>query len=413
MNATDPLQTIQPATPPGESSKNAHVLWKPGVIPVLALLAVAGILYGAFFLWHALTHESTDDAFVDGHIVAIAPKISGKILAVHITDNQEVKKGDLLFEIDPRDYEAVVQQKKAALQVASAQYQSAEAAEQQSRAHLRTIEAALGTAKAGMDAAQASAKRQRGDLDRNQKLVSGGAISQQDYEHSSLDTVTADANLETKASEVRSAADYLEEVNLQGKAAEAQRSAAEAEIVKAKAELAQAELQLSYTKVVAPEDGRVTNKAIEPGTYVQTGQSLFALVPHEVWVTANFKESQIGKMRAGQPATVTVDAYPGRALRARVDSIQAGSGARFSLMPPENATGNYVKVVQRVPVKIVFTDSMEHLLGPGMSAVPEVQVPESLVALVVIAVLALVAIVAVFVATIFWLNKIRTGEASG
>ena len=411
MDPIQPLPATQPVPPSVAASNKTSLLRKPGTLLVLALLGIACILCGAYFLWHGLTHESTDDAFVDAHIIAIAPKVSGKILAVHVTDNQEVQKGDLLFEIDPRDCEAVVAQKKAALEAANAQNRSAEASVRQAQAHVRTIEAAYASAKATLNAAQAASKRQHGDMDRNQKLVTGGAISKQDYEHSSMDTVSADANLESRASQLAAAGAFLEEATLQGTVAVSQQSAAQAEIGKAGAELAQAELQLSYTKVTAPEDGRVTNKSIEAGSYVQIGQSLFALVPHQVWVTANFKESQIEKMRAGMPATVTVDAYPGHVLRARVESLQAGSGARFSLMPPENATGNFVKVVQRIPVKIVFTDPLDHLIGPGMSAVPVVAVPESRGALLLVVLLALAGIVAVLAASGVWLRKIRAGEA--
>ena len=171
--------------------------------------------------------------------------------------------------------------------------------------------------------------------------------------------------------------------------------------------LAQAELQLSYTKAVAPEDGRVTTKAVEPGDYVQVGQNLMGLVTPEVWVTANFKETQITHMHPGEPVTVSVDAYPDRELNAHIDSIQAGSGARFSLLPPENATGNFVKVVQRVPVKIVFDEKPEvqQVLGPGMSAVPDVRVKSSTGPALVITVLAAIVILAVVVAALAWLKK--------
>jgi membrane fusion protein, multidrug efflux system len=189
----------------------------------------------------------------------------------------------------------------------------------------------------------------------------------------------------------------------------AQAVAAQAEVTQAKAELAQAQLQRSYTTVTAPEDGRVTSKAVDAGDYLQIGQTLLALVPHEVWVTANFKETQITLMRPQQEVMVQVDAYPDRKLRAHVDSIQAGSGARFSLLPPENATGNFVKVVQRVPVKIVFDELMDvqRELGPGMSAVPEVKVKGEAGPLLIVACVAGLAILAVIVLTVFWLGKIR------
>ncbi|MGH9807184.1 MAG: HlyD family secretion protein, partial [Terriglobia bacterium] len=190
----------------------------------------------------------------------------------------------------------------------------------------------------------------------------------------------------------------------------AQVVAARAEVSEAEAELHQAELQESYTKITAPEAGRVTNKSVEPGDYVQVGQPLFAIVSPQVWVTANFKETQLTDMRPGQPAEVEVDAYPSRALRGHVDSIQAGSGARFSLLPPENATGNFVKVVQRVPVKIVFDEQpgVPRVLGPGMSAVPEVKVKGSFGPAVIVTIVAGLVILLVLGATLWWLGRIRT-----
>ncbi|MEI8342500.1 MAG: HlyD family secretion protein [Verrucomicrobiota bacterium] len=370
---------------------------KPVMILILAVVAVLGIVYTATLLQNAFTHESTDDAAIDGRIISIAPKVSGKIAAVYIADNQEVKKGDLLFEIDPRDFESVRDQRKAALDVALAQQKSAEAAVEQAQAHIGTIEAGYASAKASLDAAVAAAKRQHGDLQRNQKLAATGAISAQEFDHSTSDDVSANANMESKSKQADAAAAFLGEAHTQVTAASAQSTAATAEIEMAKAQLAQAELQLSYTKVTAPEDGRITNKSVEPGSYVQIGQALFALVPREIWVTANFKETQITRMHPGQPATVQVDASPGRAFRAHVDSIQAGSGSRFSLMPPENSTGNFVKVVQRVPVKIVFDENMDAIKipGPGMSALPSVQIRSDNKVQIVIGIIAIAAILMV------------------
>jgi membrane fusion protein (multidrug efflux system) len=174
--------------------------------------------------------------------------------------------------------------------------------------------------------------------------------------------------------------------------------------------LRQAKLQESYTKVIAPEAGRVTNKSVEAGNYIQVGQPLFAIVPPTVWVTANFKETQLAEMRPGQPTEVEVDAYPARALHGHVDSIQAGSGARFSLLPPENATGNFVKVVQRVPVKIVLDEQpgVQQVLGPGMSAVPDVKVSNSASALIKVVIVAGLALLLLSVATIWWLRRVST-----
>lgn len=361
------------------ASKKRPFLKKPATILIgVALIAIA-IVYSLPIITKSFTHESTDDAFIDGRIIGIAPKVSGKIASVQIKDNQEVKKGDLLFEIDPRDEESILEQRKVALEVAIAQQKNAEAAVQQSEAHVETIQAGYASAKATLEAAMADAKRQHGDLQRNQKLVASGAISAQEFEHSSTSETSANATMESKAKQLDAAAAFLREAKTQVAASIASEHAAAAGVSMAKAQVAQAELQLSYTRVTAPADGRVTNKSVEPGSFVQTGQSLLALVPREIWVTANFKETQITRMRPGQPAEVYIDAFPGHPFRAHLDSIQAGSGSRFSLMPPENATGNYVKVVQRVPVKIVFDETMnsDQWPGPGMSAVPSVQVREA------------------------------------
>ena len=341
-----------------------------------AIVVVCAIAYVATIFLHSLTHESTDDAFIDAHIVSIAPKIAGKISAVKVNDNQFVKKGQVLLEIDPRDIEAMVAQKRAALEVAQARLENARMTAEQAEAHVNTLLAAYASAQASTRSAAAETEKVRGDLARNSDLVASGAISTQDFQHSKSDTVSSEATLESKEKQLQAAAAFAEEGKKQAGSAQAQASAAKAEVAESQAELHQAELQKSYTKITAPEAGRVTNKSIEPGNYVQVGQPLFAIVPPHVWVTANFKETQLTDMRPGQPAEVEVDAYPSRSLHGHVDSIQAGSGARFSLLPPENATGNFVKVVQRVPVKIALDEqpNVQEVLGPGMSAVPDVKV---------------------------------------
>jgi membrane fusion protein (multidrug efflux system) len=349
---------------------------RPPVVRGAALVVVLAICYIATVFFHSLTHESTDDAFIDAHIVSIAPKVAGKISAVKVRDNQLVKKGDVLIEIDPNDLEAAVAQKRAALDVARARLENAQMSAEQAEAHVNTLLAAYASVQASTNAAAADTEKLRGDLARNRDLVASGAISKQDFAHSKSDTTSSEATLESKQKQLQAAAAYAEEAKKQAGSERAQAKAAQAEVAEAQAELRQAELQKSYTTIAAPEAGRVTNKAIEPGTYVQVGQPLFAIVPAQVWVTANFKETQLTAMRPGQPAEVAVDAYPSRTLRGHVDSIQAGSGARFSLLPPENATGNFVKVVQRVPVKIVFDQPPpdDMILGPGMSVVPTVRV---------------------------------------
>ena len=235
------------------------------------------------------------------------------------------------------------------------------------------------------------------------------AISKQNFQHSLSDVSSSEANLDAKKKQLQAAAALAEEAKKQAGSAKAQVSAAQAEVAEAQAELHQVELQKSYTSVTAPEAGRVTNKSIEPGSYVQVGQPLFAIVPTHVWVTANFKETQLTNMRPGQAAKVEVDAYPARALRGHVDSIQAGSGARFSLLPPENATGNFVKVVQRVPVRIALDEQpgVQQTLGPGMSAVPDVKVRSAFGPALIVSVIALVAIALVIGTSIWWLRRVE------
>jgi membrane fusion protein (multidrug efflux system) len=373
-----------------------------------ALIAVAAIVYLATIFFHGLTHESTDDAFIDAHIVSVAPKISGRVSAVKVRDNELVKKGQVLLEIDRRDAEAAVAQKRAALQVSQAHLENARMSAEQAAAHVDTRKAALASVQASTNAAAADTQKLQGDLSRNKALIASGAISKQDYQHSLADATSSEATLESKKKQLQAAKAFAVEAVKQAASARTQVAAAQAEVAQAEAELRQVQLQESYTVVTAPEAGRVTNKTVEPGNYVQMGQPLFAIVPQHVWVTANFKETQLTNMRPGQPAEVEVDAYPSRPLRGHVDSIQAGSGARFSLLPPENATGNFVKVVQRVPVKIALDEqpAVQHVLGPGMSAVPDVKVRGSFWPAVEVSVSALIAIVLVAGATFWWLKKV-------
>jgi membrane fusion protein (multidrug efflux system) len=418
MSTTEELQKTTGAVPEAAAKKpspneaaaatpSKPLFHRPLVVMIIALVVIAGLVFTATIMASVLTHETTDDAFIDAHVVSIAPKVSGKILSVSVQDNQEVKKNQPLFEIDPEDYLSMEAQKKASLEVAIAKQNSADASVRQSEAHMKTIALVMEAAKAMQDAAQVSADLAHSDLKRSQSLVSGKVVSAQDFEHTKSASDTADANLLAKVKEVDSAVAYVDEAKAQAASTAAQAAAAAAEVNEARAALAQSELQLSYTKVVAPDDARVTGKAVEPGDYVQVGQALMVLVQHDVWITANYKETQITHMRPGQQVDISVDAFPERKLRGHVDSIQAGSGARFSLLPPENATGNFVKVVQRVPVKIVFDEQSDvlRLLGPGMSAVPEVRVKDEFPTALVVFVVAGLAILVVIVAALFWLNK--------
>jgi membrane fusion protein (multidrug efflux system) len=326
---------------------------------VIIALLVAG---GSLWYVHSAGYESTDDASIEGHVVQISPKLSTHVKAVHFDDNYPVKKGDLLIELDPRDFE--VSLASAVANLASAQSKLTEAEVQQ-----YVAQAGLGQAKADLVSAQATADNAQADLKRNERLFQTRVIDRREYDASVAQGKSAVANADAATKKVASQ-------EAQIRLASAEYVTASAEEKQAAAQLRQAQLQLSYTKIFAPFDGRVTKKSVEPGNYVQPGQTLFSLVPPDVWVVANFKETQLKQMRVGQPVSVRVDAAPGHSFRAHVESFQVGTGSRFTLLPPENATGNFVKVVQRVPVKIVFDEPSANLerLWPGESVEPKVSV---------------------------------------
>ena len=342
--------------------------------PATAALAVL-LFFALSYLNGFLTHESTDDAFVEGHVVSIAPRISGQVLAVHVLDNQLVHSNDLLVEIDPADYAMTVAQKQSAADAQESSYKLALAGFELMRVKVTTAGAVAQESKADAAAAEATAARAKADFERSQELRKQNTISQQEFDSAQAVAQQAEANLNAARQKAAADESRITEAGAQLNATEAGVSMALAQFRQAQTSVQAAQLNLSYTKIFAPSDGRVTRKAVEAGDYVQTGQTLLSIVPNEVWVVANFKESQLKHMKPGQPALVEIDAL-GKTLRARVDSIQAGSGARFSLLPPENATGNYVKVVQRVPVKIVFDEPLPagHTIGPGLSVSPDVQV---------------------------------------
>ena len=328
-----------------------------GAIATLVVIVLVIIYYLLF----VAPYESTDDAFVDGYVTLIAPRVSGPVTQLLITDNQQVKAGDILVEIDPRDYETALAQAKADL--ASAQSQSDSA-----QAQVSVSQSKVTQAQAAVVSAQAENERAAADLTRYQ-TVESNAVSNTAFDQAQAEARSASANLDAANSQVKSAEAQvsLDQANVE---------TANASIQQAQAKLQQAELNLSYTKITAPFDGRITARTVQNGNYISPGQALFALVPRYVWVTANFKETQLTYMRPGDPVVVHIDAYPNQNFKAKVDSLQTGTGARFSLLPPENAVGNYVKVVQRVPVKIIFDEELPTNLdiAPGMSVEPKVKV---------------------------------------
>ncbi|HEY6456091.1 MAG TPA: HlyD family secretion protein [Steroidobacteraceae bacterium] len=340
---------------------NPRVIWIAGVaILVLLLLAL---------LWYLLFkrgRESTDDAFIDGRAVAVAAKIGGYVRELAVNDNQRVGAGDLLLSIDPRDY-------RNALDAALGQEAQVSAQLDVARLNLQVARTAqpadLISARATLSAARANYVKARADLERERR-VDARATTQ-----SQIDA--ANAQERSAAMEVR---DAQARVNTAGLApqniaiAESQMRALQAQLAAADAQAQQAQLNVSYTELRALQAGRVTRRNVERGDFVQPGQTLLELVTPEVWVTANFKENQLTHMRPGQPVSIRVDAYPKLRLRGHVDSVQMGSGSRFSAFPAENATGNFVKIVQRVPVKILIDSGLpaDQALPLGLSVEPTV-----------------------------------------
>ena len=306
--------------------------------------------------------------------------MAGRVQSVYVDDNQTVNKSDLVVELDPRDFDAAAHQKAAALASSQAQGAAAQAALQEAIAHVKTQQATVESDQATAAADAALNDKAQSDLKRYEDLFKTKVASASDLDQYRAAAKSAAATLNAAQKKVLSDEALVTEAQAQADAFAAVVESVNAQIHEADANLATAKLNQSYTKISAPDSGWVTEKSVEPGAYVQAGQNLFALVPKQVWITANFKEDQIRQMRPGQPVEVEVDALQGRKFPGHVDSIQAGSGARFSLLPPQNATGNYVKVVQRVPVKIVFDKPLNSgdglPLGPGESVVPTVKVSD-------------------------------------
>jgi membrane fusion protein (multidrug efflux system) len=341
-----------------------------------AVLVAVGAYFALAYFCVAVTHESTDDAFIAGHVVSIAPRISGQVAAVHIVDNQLVHSNDLMIEIDTADTATTVAQKNAAADSQTANYQTVLAALELMRTKVETAKATALASQADADAMAATDSRAQADLQRAVELLRQKTISAQEYDTTQALAKESAANLSSARQKADADQSRIKEANAELVATQTSVAMELAKIQQAQADVNAAKLNLSYTKIFAPADGRVTRKSVEPGDYVQTGEALLAIVPADVWVVANFKESQLKQMKPGEHADVEIDALGGKIFSAHVDSIQAGSGAQFSLLPPENATGNFVKVVQRVPVKIVFDQALpaDHTLGPGLSVTPSVSV---------------------------------------
>ncbi|WP_432761396.1 HlyD family secretion protein [Rhizobium mayense] len=335
-----------------------HPFWVLlGVVILAALVAAAWL--GWLIYFHP--YETTDDAFIDARSFSLAMKVSGYVSEVPVTDNQHVQTGDVILKIDPRDYQIALDQANGQVNVASAAVAS-------TGAQIDAATAAIDVAKAQQNSASAALQYAQEQATRQQQLVKSGSGSLQAVQQAESTLLQSQASLAQAAANITSA--------LKNKAvAEAQKTSAVASLSQAQAQAEEARQNLKYTTIVAAQPGRVVRLTGAKGQYIEAGQAISLFVPDEVWITANFKETQLTDMRPGQPVDVTIDAYPDHKLHGKVASVQPGSGTAFSLLPAENATGNYVKVTQRVPVKIVVDNWPPDLsIGPGMSVVPTVTV---------------------------------------
>jgi membrane fusion protein, multidrug efflux system len=417
QESTETNETRLPEPPPPRRRRSRLLL-------AVLLLAVVGVALAIPVYNHYAVRESTDDAQIEGHLTPISARVGGTVQEVLVNDNQSVKAGDVLVRIDPSDYQVALTRSQADLSdslaslqaartnvpltdiTARSQMQNAQAAVDVAQTGLKAAQDQVATAKARLDSmqarlreAQANQTKAEADLERFRRLVAKDEISQRDFdaaqaaataaraatdsaragvleaEHS-VTLAQSNANIQAaRIDQAKAALTGATTVPQQVGVTQARAGSADAKVKLSQAAVERARLDLQYTVVRAPADGIVSRKSVEVGQVIGPGQQLMTLVPlSDLWVVANFKETQLDQMRPGQKVDIKVDAFPGRKFAGHVDSVAGATGAKFSLLPPENATGNYVKVVQRVPVKIVFEPNQdpEHLLRPGMSVEPTV-----------------------------------------
>lgn len=340
-------------------------------IIVLAVLVIAGGWFGLSKYTHAQHHEETDDAQIESHISPVIPRVPGYVQAVYVKDNQQVKKGDTILKLDDRDLRISVEQSEAALATARTNLNVARVSSTAATANIATSQAGISTINAQIEAARINEWRATQDYNRYANLIKDHSITQQQYEQALAQKQLAESQLKILQEQKNQASRSSSAVTSQTAATSTQIGVANAIIKQRQADLDDARLNLSYTSIIAPEDGLVSKVNVQQGQFVQAGQSLFSIVLNkEVWVVANFKETQFNKMKVGQKVIVHADALPGHNFEARLASYSPATGARFALLPPDNASGNFVKVVQRLPVRIEFVNSGDpdlKRLRPGMN----------------------------------------------
>lgn len=335
--------------------------YKKKRVVVPAVTAVLLVLLGILAAIHSTFFQSTDDAFVEGRLITVAPRVSGPVVNLLVDDNDDVTEGQLLVEIDPTDYEVKLHETEAKLAQAKAELNVTEKEVEKGEANVNQSFEDISSTQSKLDFAQKDHKRYTA-------MYKSGIVSKQDFENSKTKLEVSQA--ENKAANERSEAAKHALASNQAKT-----ESMNANIQRLEAEVEQAKLNLKYTKIYAPQSGKVSARSVEKGNYLQVGQPLMQIVPKEVWVVANFKEIQLTNMKEHQPVSIKIDTYPSKRFKGEVQSIQRATGAKSSLFPPENAVGSYVKIVQRVPVKIIFKEDIsDYNIVPGMSVVPKVKV---------------------------------------
>lgn len=359
------VATSRPAAPAYEPAVDEQPAGR-SKRPIILIIVALVLLVGGYFGWQqyqfGLSHEETDDAQVEGDVYPILPRIGGPVVDVKVQDNQAVKKGDVLVTLDPADYQQRVNAAEAALAAARANVVAAQAGVGTAQANVSSAQSAIGVS-------DANRSRLEKDLKRSAFLRKEDIIPQSEYD-------AVQANLKSTSAQRSTAQQQVRVAQQQVAAARQQIAVAEAVVKQRQADLDNAKLQLSYTTITAPGNGVVSKKGVQPGQVVSPGQQMMGLVASEqTWIIANFKETQLENMKVGQPVNVEVDAYPNEEFQGHIESLSAATGARFALLPPDNASGNFVKVTQRVPVKIVLDKAdPEHPLRAGMSVVATVKV---------------------------------------
>jgi membrane fusion protein (multidrug efflux system) len=343
---------------------------------ILILLVIGGGAFGVSKYIHAQHHEETDDAHVEANISPVIPRVSGYVVDIRVQDNQKVKKGDTLLVLDDRDLKIKLEEAEAALSTAESNLAAAKASTNAATANIATSQASVSTIDAQIETARVNVWRANQDFERYANLIKDHSITQQQYEQALAAKQTAERQLQVLEQQKNQAAQQTHAVATQSNATSSQIGVAASVVKQRQVDVENAKLNLSYAVITAPSDGLVSKINVQPGQFVQAGQSLFSIVlNNDVWVVANFKETQLTKMKTGQKVSVHIDAFPGKDFEAKLTSFSPATGSSFALLPPDNATGNFVKVVQRVPVKIEFANPNDpdlNKLRAGMNAVVDV-----------------------------------------